>query len=139
MRFKRAHHSEPEINLIPFIDILLVVVIFLMLSTTYSQPTQIKINLPIADTQSQSQTQNQLVIQVTPEGGYVVQGVRLGSVDIQLLKQAISSVSSSMKDPGVVIQADALASNQSVVRVMDAAQQLGLSRMIISTQRMGAR
>ena len=96
MKFHRDKSPEPEINLIPFIDILLVVVIFLMLSTTYSQPTQIKINLPIADTQSQNQNNNQLVIQVTPEGGYVVQGVRLGSVDIQLLKQAISSVSSSI-------------------------------------------
>ena len=139
MRFKRTQHSEPEINLIPFIDILLVVVIFLMLSTTYSQPTQIKINLPVADTQTQNKTNNQIVIQVTPEGGYVVQGARLGSVDIQLLKQAISSVATSMKDPGVIIQADALATHQSVVRVMDAAQQLGLARMIISTQRVGAR
>ena len=139
MRFSRPKHTEPEINLIPFIDILLVVVIFLMLSTTYSQPTQIKINLPIAETQPQNQVNNQLVILVASDGGYVVQGARLGPVDIQLLKQAIASVASSMKEPGVIIQADAQATHQAVVRVMDAAQQLGLTRMVISTQRVGAR
>ena len=139
MKFQRHSTPEPEINLIPFIDVLLVVLIFLMLSTTYSQPTQIKINLPIADTQPQNKDNNQLVILVTNDGSYVVQGARLGPVDIQLLKQAIASVASSMKDPGVIIQADAQATHQSVVRVMDAAQQLGLSRMTISTQRVGAR
>ncbi len=135
MRFQRRQSSEPEINLIPFIDILLVVVIFLMLTTTFGHPTQLKINLPIADTHAQGQAPGQLVIQVGSAGDYVVQGARLGNVDINLLKQAMQTAAANLKQPSVIIQADGAASHQSVVRVMDAAQQIGLSQMVISTQR----
>ena len=77
MKFRKRPREEPEINLIPFIDVLLVVVIFLMLSTTYAKFTELQIKLPTADTQAQRDYPTEVVVAVSSDGRYVVNGAAI--------------------------------------------------------------
>ncbi len=132
----RALSDEPEINLIPFIDVLLVVLIFLMLSTTYSKFTELQVKLPTANTEQAKDYPREIIVAVSSDGRYSVnkQGVQgKGPLAISLmLKEA--SAASGAKNTMVVISADALASHQSVVTVMEAARLAGLAQVTFATQ-----
>ena len=134
MKFKHARDHEPEINLIPFIDVLLVVVIFLMLTTTYSKFTQLQLNLPVADTQTLQTKPQEILIGVSSEGRYVVQGQELGDAQMGALVEALQSAAKGMDRPILVINADAKASHQSVIHVMEAAQRGGLQQLTFAAQ-----
>lgn len=133
MRFGRSKSNEPEINLIPFIDVLLVILIFLMLTTTYGRLTQLDLHLPKADSEVQQERPREIRISVSHDGRYVVQqSVVTGSVPA--LAQALASAAKDMNNPLVIVSADARASHQSVMLVLEAAQNTGLQQITFSAQ-----
>ena len=134
MKFHRDSSPEPEINLIPFIDILLVVVIFLMLSTTYSKFTEMQLNLPVADTAAQQDRPNEVIVAISSEGVFVVNKTPVNTRDVQGLSQALAQVTQRMDNPMVIISADAQASHQSVMMVMEAARRNGLNQLTFAAQ-----
>jgi biopolymer transport protein ExbD len=133
MQFRRASRDEPEINLIPFIDVLLVVLIFLMLSTTYSRFTEIQLRLPVADTDTRREQPRQLVVAVTVDGRYLVGKAPLAEGDVAALTTAIGATADG-PDSVVVIDADEKATYQSVVRVMEAARRAGLTHVTFAAR-----
>ncbi|NDF05494.1 MAG: biopolymer transporter ExbD, partial [Betaproteobacteria bacterium] len=105
MNFGRPRSSEPEINLIPFIDVLLVVLIFLMLSTTYGKLTQIDLKLPTADAEQQQEKPNEIRVVVSSDGHYLVENKALEGADIQAIGQALAIAAKQTANPLVVISA----------------------------------
>ena len=134
MNFRTRAHHEPEINLIPFIDVLLVVLIFLMLSTTYSKFTEIQVKLPVADTEAQHDYPKELIVAVGADGRYSVNRVALNARSVEALTAAIAEGSNADKQTVIVISADASAKHQSVITVMEAARRAGLGQITFATQ-----
>ncbi|OIQ92926.1 biopolymer transport protein ExbD [mine drainage metagenome] len=138
MNFQRGRPQEqPEINLIPMIDVLLVILIFLMITTTYSKYAGLDINLPTADAQQAQEQANEINVVVNIQGDVMVNGSAVGVRDIEAVSLALKRAAGSAKDPVVVISADAKATHQSVIDVMQAAQQAGLSHIAFATQSVG--
>ena len=135
MNFQRGRgREEPEINLIPLIDVLLVIIIFLMLTTTYAKFSGLEINLPTADAPQNKEQPNEINVVVTAAGDVLVNKSPLGTRDIASIAAAMKRVSGSGKEPVVIVNADAKAAHQSVIDVMQAAQQAGLSHISFATQ-----
>ena len=135
MNFRRRRPPEdPEINLIPFIDVLLVILIFLMLTTTYSKVSELKINLPTANAQARKSRPAEVVVLVAADGRYMVNQRMLAGRGIETLAASLSQVAGNAKDTVVIINADAQASHQSVINVMDAARRVGLTQLTFATQ-----
>ena len=134
MKFSRPRSDEPEINLIPFIDVLLVVLIFMMLSTTYGRLTQIDLKLPTADAEQQQEKPNEIRVTISSDGYYVVQNKALEGSGIQDIVDALVAVAKQTANPLVVISADARASHQSVIQVLEAAQTAGLQQVTFTAQ-----
>ena len=135
MNFQRGRgFDEPEINLIPLIDVLLVIIIFLMLTTTYAKFSGIEINLPTADTAKQPEQPNEVNVAVTATGQVLVNKVPLSTPDVAAISAALQRAAGSQKEPVIVINADAKAAHQSVIDVMQASQQAGLSHISFATQ-----
>ncbi len=133
MNFKKNRTSpEPEINLIAFIDVLLVVVIFLMLTTSWSRLTEINLTLPTADAQKQTERPRQIILSVSAQGQYAINQSPVGGNSVAALTAVLSPLAS--KDVSLVISADAKASHQSVVNAMEAARRSGLSQITFATQ-----
>lgn len=131
---KRRPPEDPEINLIPFIDVLLVILIFLMLTTTYSKVTELKINLPTANAQASKARPAEIVVLVAADGRYMVNQRMLAGRGIETLAASLAQVAGNAKDTVVIINADAQASHQSVINVMDAARRVGLTQLTFATQ-----
>jgi biopolymer transport protein ExbD len=135
MRFKpRAYREEPEINFIPLIDVLLVILIFLMVTTTYSRFAELQINLPTAESNKPPERLDQIDVSVDAKGNYAINKKVLGGANRDAIVQALKSAAGSTKDPVIVINADAEASHQSVIRVMEAAQVAGYGKITFTTQ-----
>jgi len=134
MRFGRPKSAEPEINLIPFIDVLLVILIFLMLTTTYGRLTQLDMRLPKADSAQQENRPDEIRVSVSSDGQYVVQKTAVLTSDIGSLTQALSLAANQNADALLVISADARASHQAVMQVLEAAQKAGLQHITFSAQ-----
>ena len=135
MNFRRGRREDyPEINLIPFIDILLVIVIFLAVSTTYARFAELKINLPASGAQQAPDTPRQIEVGVAENGRYQIDSLTLGDAGVDRIAAALKTAAAGQNDPVVVINADARASHQSVVNVMEAARQVGLTRITFATQ-----
>jgi biopolymer transport protein ExbD len=134
MNFRSRIQEAPEINLIAFIDVLLVVLIFLMLSTTYSKFTEMQINLPVADTDAQRDYAKELIVAVRADGSYSINKVPVVGRDLENIANALSSGAKAGKDTVVIISADASAKHQSVVTVMEAARRAGLNQITFATQ-----
>ena len=135
MRFRpRTFREEPEINFIPLIDVLLVILIFLMVTTTYSRFAELQINLPTAEASKPPERVEQIDIGVDSKGTYSVNKTVLGSATRDTLVQELRRAAAGMKDPVIVINADAEASHQSVVRVMEAAQSAGYGKITFTIQ-----
>ncbi len=134
MNFRARAVSEPEINLIPFIDVLLVVLIFLMLSTTYSKFTEMQLRLPVADTDAQRDYPKELIVTVSAEGAYSVNRVPVAGRSLETIAMALTDGAKAGKDTVVIISADASAKHQSVVTVMEAARRAGLNQITFATQ-----
>lgn len=137
MNFRRGDRDEPEINLIPFIDILLVVLIFLMLTTTYSKFTELKVNLPTADAQAPKQNPSEIVVAVGSDGRYSINRQVVEGASVEALTRGLSLASQDNRETVVIISADAAATHQSVINVMDAARRAGLIQITFATQQSG--
>ena len=134
-RTQARHTSEdPEINLIPFIDVLLVVLIFLMLTTTYSKFTELQVRLPVADAEAQRQQPREIVVAVGRDGRYAVDRKGLDNGSVETLAAALTAAANGRADTVVIISADAAASHQSVINVMDAARRSSLAQITFATQ-----
>ncbi len=131
---KRRPIEDPEINLIPFIDVLLVILIFLMLTTTYSKVSELKINLPAANAQASKSRPAEIVVLVAADGRYMVNQRMLSGRGIDTLAASLSQAAGNAKDTVVIINADAQTSHQSVINVMDAARRVGLTQLTFATQ-----
>ena len=138
MNFRPGSRDEPEINLIPFIDVLLVVLIFLMLTTTYSKFTQLQVNLPVADAQAQRSTPKEVVVAVSSDGRYAVNQQLLEGATVDALTRALQQASQDPREIVIIISADAAATHQSVINVMDAARRAGLVQITFATQQSGS-
>ena len=134
MNFRPRQNEEPEINLIPFIDVLLVILIFLMLSTTYSKFTELQLKLPVADADAQRDYPKELLVTVSSDGAYGVNRQAVGARSVEALSQALLSSAKNGKDTVVVISADASAKHQAVITVMEAARRIGLTQITFATQ-----
>ena len=134
MNFRKRRPEEPEINLIPFIDVLLVVLIFLMLSTTYSKFTELQITLPVADAEKLRDRQHEVRVAVSADGRYTVDGKAVEGRSVDLLTGALSAAAAGSTDMVVIVSADATTAHQSVINVMDAARRANLPRLTFATQ-----
>jgi biopolymer transport protein ExbD len=134
MHFSHGSKEEPEINLIPFIDVLLVVLIFLMLSTTYSKFTEMQLRLPVADVEAQRDYPKEVIVGVSADGRYSINKTVLPDRSVEAVAEALSAASSGGKDTIVIISADATAAHQSVITVMEAARRAGLMQITFATQ-----
>ena len=133
-----AQRHEPEINLIPFIDVLLVVLIFLMLITTYQHYTELQVVLPAADTEAARQRPRELIVAVSADNRYSVDRHELADQGLETLAQAMRAAAGpaeSSEAPVLVISADENSSHQAVIRVMDAARRSGLERIVFATRK----
>jgi biopolymer transport protein ExbD len=137
MNFQRGRQREvPEINLIPMIDVLLVILIFLMITTTYSKFSGLEINLPTADSSPVQEQPTEINVVVTASGDVLINKTPLATHDIGQIATALKRLSpaDAAKEPVVIINADAKTTHQSVIDVMQAAQQAGLSHISFATQ-----
>jgi biopolymer transport protein ExbD len=132
LKFKTNAPAEPDINLIPFIDVLLVILIFLMLTTTWSKFNEMNLSLPTANSQQTSGTPQAWVVSVNAQGVYAVNGSKLEGRTAQDIGSALSSMNKS--DATLMIKADASASHQAVVNVLEAARMQGISKISFATQ-----
>src|SRR5687768_3892805 len=142
MKFSRRRIEEPEINLIPFIDVLLVVLIFLMLSTTYSRFTELQINLPAADAEKLRERPGEIVVAVAADGRYTVNRKPVDGRSVEVLTAELSAAATAVNqgrpDTVVIISADATAAHQAVINVLDAARRAGLARLTFAAQTAGS-
>ena len=140
MNFRpRKTRDEPEINLIPFIDVLLVILIFLMLTTTYSKFTELQLTLPVADAEQQRDHPKEIIVAVAADGRYAVNKAAIDAgpgLDAlaNALRAAAAQTGGAGNDSVVIISADATAPHQSVVTVMEAARRVGLTQITFATQ-----
>ena len=135
MNFRRGRREDyPDINLIPFIDILLVIVIFLAVTTTYARFAELKINLPTSSAAQTPKQPAQIEVAVAESGRYQIDSTAIGEVAVDELAAALKKAAGEQSDVVVVINADARAAHQSVVNVMEAARRVGLTRITFATQ-----
>jgi biopolymer transport protein ExbD len=135
MKFRSSQREEePEINLIPFIDVLLVVLIFLMLSTTYSRFTELQVTLPTAAADKMQERPREILVSVSGDGRYAVDRQAVDGRSVELLTAAIAKSADGRNDVVVIVSADALAAHQTVINVLDAARRAGLNRLTFAAQ-----
>jgi biopolymer transport protein ExbD len=135
VNFQRGKEKEPlEINLVPMIDVMLVILIFLMITTTYSRYTELQINLPSARAERQVQRPNEVTVLVNAQGRYVVNRSPVPFRSIEQLADELRRAAAPLQEPVVVISADANATHQAVIRVMEAARLAGLAQITFTTQ-----
>jgi biopolymer transport protein ExbD len=134
MKLQSRSREEPEINVISLVDVLLVLVLFLMVSTTFMRETEITLQLPEATVETRSeQPSDKLEIAITQAGNYVVNGRELVNSERRTLRAAIERLTGEKRDLPVFIRADAAATHQAVVTAMDVAGQLGFVKLNIAT------
>lgn len=134
LNFRKQRPDEPEINLIPFIDVLLVILIFLMLTTTYSRFAELQITLPTADADKPRDRPREVIVAVSADGRYVVNRKPVDGRSVEILAAELLAATGGSSEMVVIVSADATAAHQSVVNVMDAARRAGLPRLTFATQ-----
>lgn len=135
MRFRRADIEEPELNLIPLIDVMLVVLIFLAVSTSYSRFTQLQIELPSADAERPQTKLQEIQVAVTADGRFAIDKAVVQMTDPESLAELLRAAAQGNAAPLVVINADAQSPHQAVITVMEAARMAGLTHLSFATQR----
>jgi biopolymer transport protein ExbD len=135
MNFRRAHIEDPELNLIPLIDVMLVVLIFLAVSTTYSRFTQLQIELPSADAERPQTRLQEIQVAVTADGRFAIDKAVVPMTDPESLAELLRAAAQGTTSPLIVINADAQAPHQAVVTVMEAARMAGITHLSFATQR----
>lgn len=134
MMFRSKRENEPELNLTPLIDVVFLLLIFFMVSTTFERESEISIELPEASGEEVETQQFVIEISIDSQGGYFVNEKRLKDNKIETLKLGIRKIKANHKDPKLVINADKNTPHQAVVIAMDAARQLGLVHLTFATK-----
>ena len=135
MNFRRASfREEPDINLVPFIDVLIVIVIFLAVTTTYSKYAELKINLPVADANTVDQPIDKLEIAISQTGQYFVNGREVPMESPLLFAETLRQIAGAESDPVIIISADSDTTHQSVIYTMEAARIACYGRITFTTQ-----
>ncbi|TFW16791.1 biopolymer transporter ExbD [Massilia arenosa] len=144
MDFRRGRRREdPEINLIPFIDVLLVILIFLMVTTTYSKFTELQITLPTADAEKAVEKPFELNVTVDAKGNYTINGTPVAFHTVAGLaddmKAATRASGTANQTPVVIVNADQFAMHQMVINVLEAARIAGYDKLTFAAQTAGAK
>jgi len=134
VKFRRQRREEVGVNLTPLIDVVFLLLIFFMVSTTFTRETQLSIDLPEASGEPGEAPERQVEILIDEAGQYRVNGQKLVDARLRTLQAAIYKISAGDTTLPMVITADAQASHQSVVRAMDAAGQMGFVHLSITTR-----
>ena len=135
MNFQKDKKTDDfEINFIPLIDVLLVIIIFLVVSTTFARFSQLKINLPTAEANVADKNLDFINVTISKDGQYTINQKLISSESIEDLTIKLREISAGNIDNPLVINADALASHQSVINVMEASRQVGLTKITFSTK-----
>lgn len=135
MDFRRGRkHEELEINLVPLIDVLLVIIIFLVVSATFSRINELQINLPTADANTPQEKPLVIEVSVDASGHYTVNSTALADPSVESIMQALRKAAGAGKEPTIIINADAKTTHQSVVNVMEASRQAGYTHITFATQ-----
>jgi biopolymer transport protein ExbD len=135
MNFQRGKaHEELEMNLVPLIDVLLVIIIFLIVSATFARTSELQINLPTADASSPVDKPLVITVEVDAGGRYMVNGNEVAGGDVGQIASALTKAAGNGKEPTIVISADAKATHQSVVNVMEASRQANYTHITFATQ-----
>ncbi len=137
MRFRPRRPEEPEINLIPLIDVLLMALIFLLVTTSFSKMAQLRLQLPEASSEARAEDAG-LRISIDAQGQYFLNDRQLLQASPEVLRQAMLQAAGGRKDPVVVIQADRRTPHEAVIRVMDVARRLGFMHLTFATQQPAA-
>ncbi|MFK7864028.1 MAG: ExbD/TolR family protein [Pseudohongiellaceae bacterium] len=135
MKFKRTVREELAINITPLIDVVFLLLIFFMVTTTFSRETRLLVNLPEANAEVADTEQEQIEIVVSLEGSYTINGKSLVNTQADTLARALAIESNGNLNLPVILVADAQATHQSVVTAMDIIGQSGFTRLNIATQR----
>ena len=136
MNFQRGRtREEPEINLIPMIDVLLVILIFLMVTTSYAKFSELQINLPQASGEQPTSPASQISVSVDASEHYAVNNTATVFSNVDDLAQALRKAAGEQKDPTIVINADAKAPHQAAINIMEAARLAGYGRITFTTSR----
>jgi len=133
MKFRTVDSEEPELNLVPLIDVLLMTLIFLVITTTFSKESQLQIKLPESSAEAQV-ADSVLRVTIDASGQYFINDKQLLRSTPDTLRNAMYQAAGKTKDPSVVIYADSKTTHQSVIFVMDAARRLGFSHLTFATQ-----
>ena len=133
MNLKPDRSDNIDLNLTPLIDVVFLLLIFFMVSTTFEQQSKLKIDLPEASATATEQNQDAVVIGIDAKGRYFINDRQLVNSQIGTLKAALQKTIGDHKDTQLILRADAKTPHQSVVMAMDAAAQLGLTRLSIAT------
>ena len=135
MNFQRGkRHEELEMNLVPLIDVLLVIIIFLVVSATFSRTSELQINLPTAEASSPQDKPLVITVEVDASGRYMVNGNAVQGAEVSTIASALTKAAGDGKEPTIVINADAKATHQSVVNVMEASRQANYTHITFATQ-----
>lgn len=134
MKFARRARQEVEINLTPLIDVVFLLLIFFMVSTTFTKETHLNIDLPEASAESSRSSDLQIEITITRDGDYAVNGVSLINRQKETLGEAIERASAGDNTIPMIITADSATPHQSVVTALDTAGQLGFTQLSITTK-----
>lgn len=137
MKFRQSRNEEPEINLIPLIDVLLMTLIFLLVTTSFSNQSQLRLQLPDA-TSATTLEDAHVRIAIDAQGQYFINNRQLLDGSAEQLIQALKQAAGGRKEPVVVISADRKTPHEAVIRVMDAARRLGYNHLTFATQQSGA-
>jgi biopolymer transport protein ExbD len=133
VNFRPSADEEPEINLIPLIDVLLMTLIFLIVTTSFSKEAQLQVRLPEAEAESQPEP-TALRVTIDARGQYYINNQQLLNATVEVLRNAMARESGGNKERLIVIQADAKTPHEAVVRVMDVARRLGMTHLTFATQ-----
>ena len=135
MRSKRRNHDDDiELNFIPLIDVLLVVIIFLMVTTTFAKLSEVKINLPIAEKNQVNEETAPIRVEITEDGHYFINDEPLVSTEIESIANVLKELAQDKQDTQVIISADANARHQSIINLMEAARKAMLSKVAFATK-----
>ena len=135
MNFQKGKkNDEFEINFIPLIDVLLVIIIFLVVSTTFARFSQLKINLPTAEANIVDKSLDYINVTISKDGQYAINQKSISAQTVKDLTIKLREISAGDINNPLVINADALASHQSVINVMEASRQAGLTKITFSTK-----
>jgi biopolymer transport protein ExbD len=134
MNMRPTKHDDPEINLTPLIDVVFLLLTFFMVTTSFIHESELKINLPEAAPRPIEPAETPIQVSIDQEGRIAVNGQRLSDNRLPPLIAAMKAAAGNRKQPQVIISADAKTQYQSVVTAMDAAQQLGFTRLSLATE-----